>query len=982
MIRKFWLILLIFLAKLSVYADPNPTNKTQTQEQWVDSVFNTLTEDEKLGQLFMVAAYSDKGQDHIAELENIIRQYHVGGLVFIKGNLRTQVNLTNHYQSVSKVPLLIAMNAESGLSISKDSSITFPKQLTLGAIKDEKAIYEMGNHLAKQLKRLGVSMNFAPAIDVNTAEALYKLNDRSFGEDIKNVYSKSSSYIKGLKDGRVIANAQLFPSYDPAVGANYTLPVVSQSSERLKSVEMFPLQQLVKDSLMSILVGHTSLASIDASHKRSSNFSSEVIKNTLRKDYGFEGLIFTDALNVKQINETFKPGEVDLQALLAGNDVLIFSENIPKAIKKIKSALKSKDLKQGEIDKSIKKILRAKYWAGISRFNSIDINKVSEDLNKSGDLLINYNLYGKAITIIDNKNNLLPFRAIDTLTFASVSIGAEANNEFQSMLSNYAGFTNYTINNKYAQDSVFNNLIKKLSKYKVVIVGFHGMSNTEGNSYGLSPNSISFFEKLKQQTRVIPVVFGNPLAFKVLGTNNQSVCAYEDNRFTRELAPQILFGAIEAQGILPITIGTNYKVGYGITTKSLGRLKYGIPESAGLDAEVLKNIDLVAAQAIKNGSTPGCQVLVARKGTVVFQKAYGFITYDSIQPVTNQTIYDIASITKVVATVQVLMFLEERGLLDLDKKLVDYLPELKASNKGNLVIRDILIHQAGLTPFIPHWTKTVSYNGYDPRYYSDKKSDKYTLEVANGMYGLNSLPDSIYKWTVASNLQKKGKRQIHFEYKYSDVGYLFMKKISEKLLNQPMEDFLFQNFYQPLGASTLGYLPLHRYPEERIAPTEDDKSFRRQLIRGSVHDQGAAMLGGVAGHAGLFSTANDVAKILQMDLNKGYYGGQRFLKEETVPKFASRQKAGNRRGLGWDKPALAYDEQTSAHASPNSFGHTGFTGTAAWVDPDKEIVYIFLSNRIYPNAANNNLLKEGTRSRIQDEIYKAMISFDTKNNLQ
>lgn len=982
MCKRVLLCFSVLLANVFLYADPHtPFDKrNQGQDKWVDSVYRSLNDEERLGQLFMVAAYSDKGIEHIQEVEKQIKEFNIGGLVFFKGNPVTQAKLTNYYQSLAAVPLLVAMNAKSG--IGSDSVTLFPKQLTLGAISDDNTAYLAGNALATQLNKLGVQMSFSPVMDVNVYRDTASNSERTFGEDINKITAKSISYIKGLRDGRIISNARLFPSYEDNTKEDFVLPVISASAERLQGIEMYPFRNAIRDSVMGIMVGHTSLPGYDKKTNHSSTFSPELIKEVFRKEFGFQGLIFTDALNIKELNKDLKPGEIDLEALLAGNDVLIFSENIPKALKKIKSAIKSKQLKASEIENSVKKVLKAKYWAGLNHYKPIQVETLYEDLNNPKYEVNNYSTYSKAITLIQNPKNLVPFKSLDTLTFASVSIGVDINNEFQKMLGNYEGFSNYAIHNKYSTDTVFNNILRKVAGSKIVVVSLHGMSNTEGNSYGISPNTITFIQKLQQTTNVIVVAFGNPLSFRFIGENCGWVCAYEDNKFTRELVPQILFGAIKAEGVLPVTISPQFKAGFGLRTETLNRFKYNIPESEGVDSKVLKNIDKIVNAAVKINSTPGAQVLVARRGTVIYQKSFGFMTYDSIQPITNETLFDIASITKVVATVQVLMFLEERGLIDLDKKLSDYLPDLKNSNKGNLVIRDVLIHQAGLTPFIPHWYKTVSHTGYDKNYYSDKKSDEFPIEIAKGMYGLASLPDSIYKWSVNSELLRLRKGQKKHEYKYSDVGYLFLKKIAENILNQPMDEFLEQNFYSPLGAYTLTYQPLKKFPEGIIAPTEEDKDFRRQLLRGYVHDQGAAMVGGVAGHAGLFSTSRDLAKILQMNLNNGLYGGEKYLKGETLTKFTGRQVDKNRRGLGWDKPELVFDGQTSAYASPKMYGHTGFTGTAAWVDPEKELIYIFLSNRIYPKATNNALLKEGVRAKIQEEIYKAIISYGKSNNPQ
>jgi beta-N-acetylhexosaminidase len=479
---------------------------------------------------------------------------------------------------------------------------------------------------------------------------------------------------------------------------------------------------------------------------------------------------------------------------------------------------------------------------------------------------------------------------------------------------------------------------------------------------------------------VIFSVFGSPYSLQHFEETHNLLCAYEDNEYTQKIVPAILFGGLETKGKLPVSVSGLLRRSMGEHSRALGRLSYATPEDVGMDSGVLARIDEIAHEAIQMKATPGCQILVARKGSIVYQKSFGHLTYDSLQAVTNETVYDIASITKVAATLQVIMFLEEHGLVELDKPIVTYLEDLKGSNKANLTLRNILTHQAGLVSYIPFWRKTVDETGLNTGLYSAFPVPEFNLQVASGMYAARSLQDSVWQWIKQSDLLplKKGKKT--YEYKYSDLGYYIMQRIAEKQLNQPMGDFLAQNFYEPLGLSTMTYLPLCKYPLQRIAPTEQDNLFRNTLVCGMVHDQGAAMFGGIAGHAGIFSNARDLATLMQMNLQDGEYGGRRYLAPGTVAKFAKTQFKDNRRGLGWDKPALDdFYGPTSNLVSPATFGHTGFTGTAAWVDPEFDLVYIFLSNRIHPDAENTKLIKYSIRTRIQDEIYKSIQDFAKYN---
>jgi CubicO group peptidase (beta-lactamase class C family) len=468
--------------------------------------------------------------------------------------------------------------------------------------------------------------------------------------------------------------------------------------------------------------------------------------------------------------------------------------------------------------------------------------------------------------------------------------------------------------------------------------------------------------------------FGNASMMTAADYFPTIITAYHNSDEMTKVVPEIIFGALKADGILPYTASKEVPEGNGIETKVLKRLSYSIPEDAEMDAMVLQKIDKIALEAVRSGATPGCQILVARKGKVVYEKYFGYQRYDSATKVTSETIYDLASLTKVSATLQAVMFMYEKGLIDVNKKLSYYLPELKKTNKKDLTIIDMLTHQAGLVPFIPLWPQTVKDTTFLPAFYSRAKSTEYPLQVAPNLFASPTIRDSVWTWIIHSKMNERPPRT-PYTYKYSDLGFMMMQFLSERLLNQPMEDFLRQNFYEPLGAYTTGYTPLLHFPPQTIAPTEEDKIYRKTLVLGTVHDERAAMMGGIAGHAGLFSNASDLAKLGQMLLQEGYYGGVRYYKPETVRLFTHKQFEKSRRGLGWDKPVQSdVASPTSLYASPRTFGHTGFTGTCLWVDPEFELVYIFLSNRVFPDRSNK-LVSNNIRSRIQDVIYQSIFKY-------
>lgn len=968
--KRILLALLGFSLSVSTLQAQTPSKLSQSD--WVDSVFNSLTPRQKIGQLFMVAAYSNKDAAHKNEISKLIKDYNIGGLIFFQGGPVRQAKLTNTFQSEAKVPLMIGMDAEWGLAMRLDSTISFPRQMTLGAIAENSYIYKMGAEIARQCKRMGVHINFAPVVDINSNPNNPVIGMRSFGESKELVAQKGVAYMRGMQNYGVMANAKHFPGHGDTDSDSHTsLPVLKHSKQRLDEIELYPFKRLIADSIKSIMVAHLHVPAYDKATNRATTLSKYVVSDLLKKQLDFKGLVFTDALNMKGVSGFNKPGEVDVKALLAGNDVLLFSENVPEAIRLIEEAVKDRDITSKEIDKRVKKILAGKYWAGLSHYEPIKIENLYKELHLPQTEATVQELYAKAVTITKNDYKWLPFKTLDTTKFTSIAIGAEKTNTFQKMLGNYAPFEHYHFSDRTVSKE-YDTLMGRLKgKRRTIIVSFHKLNGSSSRNYGISENELSFVKKLQQQHNVIVVVFGNPYSLKNFTDFPAVVCSYEDNKYVQAVTPQILFGAIESEATLPVTVAPNMKLGTGFPTLALNRLRYGYPEEVQMNGDILTKIDSIAELIISTQATPGCQVLVAKDGVVVYDKSFGYLTYDKKQPVTDSTIYDIASITKVASTLQAVMYLYERGQLDVMQKASEYLPELKGTNKENLVISDILTHQSGLVPFIPYWKKTIKSVSISETFYCNTRDNWFCNEVAPGVYSMKTMEDSLWIWTVQSDLlepNKKGK----YDYKYSDLGFYIMKRIVEKLLNEPIQNFVAKTFYEPLGLSTLTFRPLEKFSVANIAPTEQDALFRGRLIQGTVHDQGAAMFGGIAGHAGLFSNAHDLAVLLQMNMQLGYYGGIQYFAPSVLPVFTKKFFDRNRRGLGWDKPLPRGGGPTSKMASPATFGHTGFTGTAMWADPDHRVIFIFLSNRVYPDAENVKLISNNIRPKIQDVIYESI----------
>jgi beta-N-acetylhexosaminidase len=974
---------------------------TGTHSSWADSVFNTLSPDERLGQLFMVAAWSNKGHEHTAELSALISKYGIGGLIFFQGGPIRQAHMTNTLQSVSKVPLLIAMDAEWGLGMRLDSTMSFPRQMMLGAIDNNQLIYRMGAEIARQMRRLGVQVNFAPVLDINNNPDNPVIGSRSFGEDRWNVSSKGLAYMLGMQDNKVLAVGKHFPGHgDTNVDSHYGLPVIPFSRERLDSLELFPFQHLINAGLGGIMSAHLHVPVLDSSKNVAASVSKAVINDLLIEELGFEGLIFTDALNMKGVSDYFQPGELELLALQAGNDVLLFPEDVPRAIAHLKREIRRGNISQDMIDLRCRRILAMKHWAGLNDYRPVSVAGLVKDLNTKDGELLHRELIEKAITLVENNQSLLPLQRIDTLNMASLVFSRQDSNAFMRTLSLYKEMDQFQLTRETGFQEMMN-VVNRLIAYDLVIIGVHDTDMRVTRQFGITPLITDVVRRISEHTRVVLTVFGSPYSlsyFDHLPGLSAILISYEDNAFTQSYSAQLIFGGIPASGVLPVKAAEGYPAGTGIKTNPGNRLKYSIPEEVGMSSETLEQIDTIVLNAIARRAMPGCQVLVAKNGTVVYHKSFGHHTYRNERKVEDSDLYDLASITKITASMPAIMMLYERGLIHPDKRLSSILPTLAGTDKGEMLIGDVLTHQARLPAWIPFYQRTYQTLFPDEELFSRTLSLTHPYRLANSFFlnrnyrfseGIfSSRPDSDFNIRVAENfymnrsyidtvyrLIDESELRPRKEYLYSDLGYYFLLRAIEGLTFERLDYFVEQHFYSRLGASTMGYLPLRKFPQSRIVPTENDVAFRRQTLQGHVHDPGAAMLGGVGGHAGLFSNANDLAKFMQMYLWKGEYGGEQFFQPSTIDLFTSCQycDSGNRRGLGFDKPETDPKKNgpSSKLASPESFGHSGFTGTIAWADPVHQLVYIFLSNRIYPDQLNNLLTDLNVRTRIQDVIYRS-----------
>lgn len=945
------------------------TQVPSVSERWADSVYAQMTTEERVGQLLMIRAHSDLGERHITGVRNQIEKFHVGGLCFFQGTPQGHAGLIQQYQERSRIPLMIAMDAEWGGGMRfKDAGFSFPRQMMLGAVQDNSLLYRMGLVIADQLLGVGIHVNFAPVVDINNNPLNPVINDRSFGEDRYDVTAKAFQYMRGLQSGGVMACAKHFPGHgDTDTDSHVDLPVISHDRKRLDSLEFYPFKALIDKGLQSIMVAHLHVPALDPRQHMPTSLSKPVVTSLLQNDLGFDGIIFTDAMEMEGVTAHFDAGEAELRAFLAGNDVIVLPRRVDKAFYALVEAVGNGRISEKRLASSVKKILRYKHALHMER----RLPGANPGAISPGAIALKGELIEQALTAVANDDDLLPVGNLADRTIASLMIGAPENNSFQNRLQSYADIKQTAVSQQQLQ-SRSEKLLNLLKREDLVIVGLAGMDKLAQREFGVLPSTVAFLQKLERETDVILVIFGSPYSLRKFEDQRNIIVAYDDEPMIQDIAAQAVFGAVSLRGRLPVTATGKYPLNHGLQIRSNGRLSYAMPERVGMSSDSLDKIKEIVLGMINDRAAPGCQILIARDGKVIYDEAYGYHTYQQKRLVERTDLYDLASVTKAVASTLAAMRLSDAGQFNVHHSLGHYLPELAGTNKERLVIRDVMAHQAGLRSGLPFYEETVSgsaRNRYPaPTFYRKHSDPGFGIPVADQLYLRTAHIDSMWNHIIRSDVRSYGK------YRYSDLGFYFIKEIVERQSGMTIDSFCNTSFYKPLGLTRLGYKPLDRFAKDQIIPTEEDYDFRKQRIQGHVHDEGAAMMGGVGGHAGLFSNAGDLAVVMQMLMNDGYYGGTRYLKKGTVGEFARRVPGSSRRGLGFDMKELNSRKRTytSEESSALTYGHTGFTGTCVWNDPEHNLVYIFLSNRTYPTMRNNKLNKMAYREQIHTLIYHAM----------
>lgn len=987
----FVLILCLSWAVTTAVAEKNPRIcpdlDAAEMNRWVDAVMERLSVEERIGQLFVAGVETDTGNYNRTKIKELIEKYHVGGLLFSKGVACNQARLTRDAQTFSHIPLLITMDGEWGLAMRLSDTPTFPRNMTLGAVRDDSLIYAYGREMGRACRRMGIHANFAPVLDVNSNPQNPVIGNRSFGEDADLVSRKAIAYACGLEDEGVMSVGKHFPGHgDTHEDSHKTLPMVARSRAQLDSCDLKPFRNYIAEGLSGLMVAHLRVPALDTIDCPTS-LSASVVTDLLQKRMGFEGLIFTDALEMKgAVSET--PA---LDALLAGNDVLLKPLDLPKEYNSIVAAYKAGELKASVIDEHCRKILRYKYMLGVTTNEPIRLDSLVEEINTPEARKLIHQLSAQAVTVLKNEEDLLPYTGLAQSTFGVVSIGRKQIDTFIDRLQEYAPVSYEGHFSPDSDDKVLKSIAKTLSGYNRPIIAIFSARDEE---VVLAKKLLS---KIPRATLVFFTTPYRAARYADLITQADAVVvAYESGNIMQECVAETLFGGNAACGQLPVSIDTLYRRGDGLLLPAT-RLGHATPEEVGVSSAGLQLIDSIAMEGIDSMAYPGCQILVARRGKIIYERVLGHFDYAKTHTVEPTDLYDLASITKAMGTLPAVMWLHDHEQIRLDAPLCFYLPEMRDYGLTAITLRQTLMHESGLpagislrqllfdpdscsAPLLKRGRDSDYRIRVDKEWYAhkdcrlkpslvqDTRSRSYPIPIARNMYGERGLGDTI--WHNILSVTKKDIR-----YKYSDLNFVILQKIVESVSGETLDHFIDSRILQPLGAYNTTYRPLQRFARSRIAPTEEDNLFRRQLVVGYPHDELACFMGGVSGNAGLFSNTRDMAKILQMIQNGGEYGGEEYFEPTTVHEFTTEKSSLSRRGLGFDKPNTEDPDKspTCAEAPAAVYGHTGYTGTAFWVDPDNELIYIFLCNRVYPHRWNTRLMDMNIRTRIQSVIYQSLL---------
>lgn len=988
-IRNILLIGLSFVAAGLITAKTPLFISNQPQDEmeaWVDSVYNSMTPEQRVGQLIAQCYQTKDVNAAKREIKSDVEKYHIGWAYFATGKAEHHAELANYVNSVSATPVAIGLDGEWGLSMRMPDTPRFPKNMMLGAVQDDMLIYEYGREMARECREVGVNVNFAPTADVNSNPLNPVIGTRSFGEDPDNVAHKVVAYSRGLEDGGVLSVAKHFPGHgNTEKDSHKTLPVVDRSLASIEAIDLVPFKTYTDAGLSGVMVGHLQIPALKTGNNPTS-MTPSVVTGLLKQKLGFDGLVFTDALTMQGARKSGKPN--GLKAFLAGADVLLEPYNVGKSFDELLDFYNKGGDKQKAIELTCKKILRYKYALGLNHYKPVVIDGMMDRINTRQAALVLRKLYAASMTILKNDNGALPVKHLEDAV--AVAVAGESMDDAKQFVQTCARYTD--VSTHHLTEHNASSWVDDNASASALVIGV--FNNNAGTR-----RAVEHAVAKAGKDKVVLVFFIKPYDLADFSTaiagSGAVVEAYEDHVYAQDYAAQVVFGGSDATGRIPVTVSNVAKAGEGVTVMA-SRLGYDVPEAVGLDYKLVEQIDSIANLGVKAGAFPGCQVLVARHGKVVVRRSYGYTDNTKADAVDGNTLFDLASVSKATGTLSGIMKAVDDKKISINGFLSDYIPQLKGTSKGVLTIRDLLFHETGMPPSLNIYelmTDPSSYTGAlsvgkksagysrfaggawinnTARVRTDitspKRTDVFNVQIGKNLWVGQPTMDSIM------NMIYNQRQRANHSYVYSCLNFCLLRQAEENMTGERHDKYVYDNIFHPLGAFRTVYRPLDHFSKKEIAATELDEYFRDGLVCGVVHDETAAFSGGIQGNAGLFSNANDLAKLCQMWLFGGMYGGERILSQSTVNTFLTMRSLNSHRGLGFDKPNFKrpdYSSITDA-ASAEVVGHTGFTGTSFWVDPKEDLIYIFLSNRVCPSRNNPAFSRVGARYNIFDYIYDSI----------
>lgn len=947
--------------------------------RWADSVMASMNLRDRVAQLMVPRLDIADNAAGQSQLRSVVAGQKVGGILLGKGKASDYAGLISFAGSVAPVPLMVTLDGEWGPAMRVTDAPRFPYNICLGAITDDGLLYDYGREVARQCRELGISVDFAPVLDVNSNPRNPVIGYRSFGEDPARVSRLGVAFSRGLADGGVMPVGKHFPGHgDTDTDSHHALPVLNRTAQELEQTELVPFRDYIAAGMPGIMTGHLTVPALDPTGAPAS-LSAAITTGLLKNRMKFNGIVFTDALAMKGAKTS---GEANncVAALKAGADVLLQPRSLAADIQAVVSAVKSGDISEKQINKSCRKLLVWKHRSGLVQSARPKVAGIASRLNSASAKDMIERLAEASMVCVRNDGDLIPVGSLTDRKIAVVTLGAAAENTFSEYCRKYARVTAYG----FTAGPIPAAKIAEINKSDLAIV----LVTTSSSWAATALKQIDTRSK-------VAVVLANPIKIaglsSALGNYGAVLIGGDDIKAMRKAAAQAVFGGIDITGRMPVAVPGLAPLGAG-TDIVRTRLGYASPEAMGFDPDLTRRIDSIARAGVASGAYPGCQVVVARGGRVVVDSSYGKLERGGAE-VTGETLYDVASMTKATATIAGLMKAYDEGLFRLDEPISHYIPELEATEKSGLTPSQLLYHESGM-PAIINVSKVMmdpaSYSGpltkgrqapgygiriaarvygnSSARLRRDITSATATkdnpVEIASGIYGGTTLRD-----TIMSRIHQAPLRASK-SYRYSCLNFCLLMEMEENVTGTDHARWVKSEIFGPLGAWHTGFRPREYYSSAKIAPTENDAFLRRQTVRGYVHDEIAAFSGGVQGNAGLFSTASDIAKYSQMLLNGGVYGGERLLSEATVRKFTDSRSRGGRRALGFDLMGHPLsDDDTGGYSI---FGHTGFTGTCFWIDPDNELIFVFLSNRVNPSRDNRAFTRLNPRGLMMKAIYESL----------